>query len=612
MGDDLRSADSVFDTQGVGMFSANEQRLSGFVNHRLVLLVAIVATMVSARECLAMQAAQQSGASIFPESTSMYLQVDSPDELIDKILEHPLREKIETIEQVQKALNSPQMKQGRIGLAYLETRIGEEWLPAVRKLTSGGLYVGADLAGQSVGVAFQASDEALLKKTAGEILGFVRQQGGEDAFKVRDYRDGKFAEFDNFIVARFGNWLIVSNQSGYARQMADNLLDGVVAGKSLANSLVDNDLFAQARRTMKGASDAWGYIDLDILRKAGTARDLFAGTTDEPGVELLFGGILEAFEDASYASASLSLDHQALGLTASLPFDVESARESREFFFGDQGTGRAPAPMDIPDLLGQAVTYRDLGHWWLSKEELFPENVIAGLAQADSQLSTFFGGADFGEDILGSVQPGLRLLVKEQEYHDGIDPEIRIPAFALVGRLHDEKKQRIFKRSFQSLVTFLNLDTSMDRPQFDVETTREDGYALTSARYYLEEDDDRGQLALNFSPALAFQGDYMILSSSTDLARELAQATKTLDAGKHSPSNTWLQVNAATIKKQLLANREALVAQSMVDGGKTREAATAEIDLALSLLDYARHAELDYRIEDRQMVMDLTLEFQTR
>ena len=86
-------------------------------------------------------------------------------------------------------------------------------------------------------------------------------------------------------------------------------------------------------------------------------------------------------------------------------------------------------------MLGQAVIYRDLGRWWLAKEELFSEKVIANLSLAESQLSTFFGNADFGEEILGALQPGLRLVVKPQEYKPGIAPDIKLPAFALVGRL---------------------------------------------------------------------------------------------------------------------------------------------------------------------------------
>lgn len=574
---------------------------------RFGLLAIFLVASMSAGNSAVGQSATGDGANIFPETTNFFLQVDQPDQLVEKILNHPLRDKIESLPPVQEALNSPQMKQGRIGLAFLETRIGEQWLPALKKLTDHGLFVGAELQSESFGVAFHSSDEALLKKTAGEILGFIKGQAGEDAFEVKDYRSGKFAELDNVILARFGEWFIVSNKSEYAKKMADNLLDGIVAGKELTGTLASNSAFASAWKTMSG--DIRAFADLEILRKAGTAKQLFAGTTDNPGVELIFGGILEAFENANHVGASLDLSDESLALKTSLPFQADSFRESREFYFGNQAMGRAPLAIEVPGLLAQVTSYRDLGRWWLAKEDLFPENVIAQLALADSQLSTFFGGADFGEEILGALQPGLQVLVKEQNYQDGQEPDIKLPAFALVGRLQNPARETRFRISFNSFITLLNLSEDTEMPQFDVQTMNQGDYRITSAKYLMEDAAGEGLLFTNFSPSIAFQDDYMIVSSTEEFAHELAQATRKLNPDLSSESNTRLVLNAAPIKKQLELNRKALVAQSMVDSGKSREQSAAEVDLVLSFLDYAGGLVADYRIEPGQMVLDIRLDF---
>ena len=295
------------------------------------------------------------GARIFPASTSFYLRVNQPGELIDKVLQHPLRAEIEALEPMQEALNTPQMKNGRIGLALLESQIGEEWLPAIKRLTSGGLFVGADMASESVGIVFQADDEELLKKTAGVLLGFVKNNAGEDAFDLSEYRGGKVAEFDEFLIARFGTWFIVSNKEDYARQMADNLLDGVIGNDSIDDILSSNPIYASSAASQSADDDAWAFVDLQTIRAADAANELFAGTTDNPGAELLFGGILEAFEDADFAATALRFNEQAVSLKALIPFDATSFREAREFFFGNQSLGRAPLPLDVPDLLGQVV-----------------------------------------------------------------------------------------------------------------------------------------------------------------------------------------------------------------------------------------------------------------
>ncbi|MGI9518680.1 MAG: hypothetical protein ACR2NP_16605 [Pirellulaceae bacterium] len=578
------------------------------------LALIVLATVLVDTPLMALQSDGQAdaGARIFPESTSVYLRVNQPGELIDKIMKHPLRAEIEALEPVQEALNTPEMKNGRIALALLESQIGEEWLPAVKRLTSGGLFVGADLGNEAVGIAFQADDEELLKKTAGVLLGFVKNNAGEDAFEVKEYRGGKFAEFDDFLIARFGTWFIVANKNEFAKQMADNLLDGVMGDEATDDILLGNPVYASSATSQSTADDAWAFVNLKTIRDAGVAGELFAGTTENPGNELLFGGILEAIEGADFASAALQFNEQAISLKTLLPFDAKSFREAREFFFGNQSLGRAPSPLEIPDLLGQIVAYRDLGSWWLSKEDLFPENVIAQLAQGDSQLSTVFGGVDFGQDVLGALQPGLRVLVKGQEYREEIKPDIEIPAFALMGRLQNPDDARRFRVSFQSLIGFLNIDSGQQgRPLFEIMTTKENGIQVTGGEYMLEDDSMKGLMLYNFSPAIAFQDDYMIISSTTEFARELAEASKQLVDDTHaSESNTLMTMNAAAIKHQLQVNRDALVAQSMVDRGLSRQQAATEVDLILGLIDYLDDARLDFRVEPEHMVLDIQVRFQ--
>jgi len=549
------------------------------------------------------------GARIFPDTTSLFLQVDQPDELIDKLWNHPLRSTIESLPQVQQGLKSAEFAQAKMGVAFMEARIGESWLPAIKKLTGNGLYVGAELQTQSVGIAFQSSDEALLKKTAGEILGFIKGQGGDEAFEIEAYRSGKFANLEDVIVARFGEWFIVSNKSAYAKKMADNLLDGIQSGKELAGTLAMTEVFQKAWKSIPSASDIRTFTDLGFLREAGLAKDLFQGSTDNPGVELFIGGILEALEDANHLAAGLQLSDDSLSVSANLPFQAESFRPTREFYFGNRSMGRAPVNVDVPDMLAQLTTYRDLGRWWLNKEELFPENVIAELALADSQLSTFFGGADFGEEILGALQPGLQLVAKEQTWSDGSNPDIKLPSFALIGRLQNPAREARFRISFNSFISILNLSEENEMPQFDVQTMNQGDYRITSARYLLEDATSDGLLFTNFSPSIAFQDDYMIISSTEQFAHELAKATLNIDNDATTDSNTRFELSAAALKNLLQANRKALVAQSMVEGGKSREQSAAEIDLALSLLDSLKGARLDYRVESQQMVLDVRLDF---
>ncbi len=544
----------------------------------------------------------EAGARLFPASTAAFIQIPNLGQMIDEVINHPLREKLEQLDQVKSALNNTQMKQLRIGLAYIETQIGEQWLPALKKLTGGGLFIGLDPKTEGVGLAFRSTDEALLKETAGVIIGFIKNNG-DAAIEIDEYRGGKVAEIENVVVARFGDWFLMSNKKQLAQQMADNLLDN-------KTGLAGNRTFKTARAAADLKRDAWAFVDLQQLRRMNVAEELFRGSTDEPGAELIFGGIIEALKAADTAAISLDLDASGVALRAELPFDASDFNPAREFFFGKNGQGRAPRPLSIPGQVAQLVTYRDLGSWWLSKEDLFPENVIAQLAQSDSELSTVFGGMDFGQEVLGALEPQMRIVVKRQEFKQDVKPDVELPAFALIGRMKNPEVERRFRIAFQSLIGFLNINAGqMDYPPFDLMTTRENGINLSGGEYVLDREVDKGLMVFNFSPAIAFQGDYIVISSSTPFAAELAEATKQLDAqSETSDTNTQISIDAATIQQLLEDNRQSLIAQSMVNSGKSRERATAEIDLILGLLDYVQGGSLDYRVEPQRMYLDARID----
>ena len=56
------------------------------------------------------------------------------------------------------------------------------------------------------------------------------------------------------------------------------------------------------------------------MRAARKTNQIFSGKTNNPGVELVFGGILDALKNAPLAIAKLDLDKD-LNISISLPFD---------------------------------------------------------------------------------------------------------------------------------------------------------------------------------------------------------------------------------------------------------------------------------------------------
>ena len=100
----------------------------------------------------------------------------------------------------------------------------------------------------------------------------------------------------------------------------------------------------------------------------------------------------------------------------------------------------------------------------------------------------------------------------------------------------------------------------------------------------------------NFRPALARVGNYLILSSTDGLARDLIDAMKKEIADAVKPlaeAHSLVEVNAAQLASILGANRENLVRNNMLDEGNTEEQAETETDLLLTIVKHLGRAKLD-------------------
>ncbi len=545
----------------------------------------------------------KTGAEIFPASTALYIEATNTPELIETILNHPLREKIEAVPQLEAFLKSPQMIPVMMGKQVIEKGLGDTIEGTLASITSGGLYFGLDSETEAIAILFRADEEAKLKKTAETVLNLVSsaglQQGDRAPYKIESYRTAKVAKFDDFLMARLGKWFLVSSNADYAKKIADNLLD------ESGDRLASQGWFVEAMNSNQQQA-VWAAMDLGLLRQSGAVEDLFVQQTDNPGIELVFGGVLDALQHAKHVSANLDFTKN-LKFDFSLPFNESWASENRKYFYGEGLSGRAPQVIDVSDSIAYLTTYRDLGLWWLTKEDLFPESVIAGLAQFDSQVSTIFGGLDFGEEVLGSLEPGMQIVVARQEFGD-YKPDVELPGFALVTKVKDiPGVKRRLSVAYQNAIGIFNLNAGMEgMPQLESLREKIDGVERTSAEYLLDPDTEDGLMLYNFTPSIAFKDQFMVISSTRELALELA---KNVSEGTVDASNTLATVDGPQLQKILSANREALIANSMVEGGVSREEAEGNIDVALELAKYLKQASLDYQVQSKAMNFELNVEF---
>ncbi len=99
----------------------------------------------------------------------------------------------------------------------------------------------------------------------------------------------------------------------------------------------------------------------------------------------------------------------------------------------------------------------------------------------------------------------------------------------------------------------------------------------------------------NFRPTLVKLGEYLILSSSDGLAKDLIDTIQQEAARPPQPlatTHSVVEVDAAVLAAMLRANREPLVRNSMLKKGLAQEQAEAQFDLVVSVIQRFRGAKL--------------------
>ena len=578
----------------------------------------------------------QASADFLPTETLLYLEVKNPEQLVQKLLQHPTVSDALELDAVKPNLRDPQFLAFKAGLTLVEATLGAEWPGLVADLSGNGLVIAA-LPGENRFVALlHARDEGRLKKAAESLLNLssmdARNNGRPAPWRIEERGTAKIAIFDGFAMVRQGVRLALATRVDDAEAILKRLTDENRADENRANTLAADTNFKAAHQQANHDHDIFLWTNLDKIRATGAVPALTQTVSDNPAAELILGGLLSALGTNASATTTLHLTDAGLRIEAATAYQPALAAGSREYWFGPNGTGAAPdwVPADAlrDSTVMQLSSYRDLGQWWLNKELLFTDAVIADLVQADSQLSTVFGGLDFGGEVLGAFQPGVQILVSGRP-GTNIDPAteqnaggLQIPGFAIVGQLREPRQMtRRFKVAFQSVMGFVNLGLAQSGlPQYDVDTRTIESGCECLSRIWVEEEADLQSPVYSFSPSLIIKEGRFVLGSDAAWVQQLSDspASPSTEAGKVGEENrpgqtpivnTQLQLDWQLVVALLRLNRETLVAQNMIENGNDPTTAGREVDHFLQALELISRIEMKLETDAEQMKLIGQLNF---
>lgn len=545
-----------------------------------------------------------------PAETLMALEVRDTTPLIDLLAGADMRHALETLPAYQSLQQEKGYLEFQALVKFLELALEMEWREALQQLTQGGVCL-AVCPQEQVVLMVEAADELLLKRLHEVILDMVRADGG--SVTPRDYHGLATWSFDgNEHHALVGRRLVFANQ----RRALHRVLDQRRNPKQ--PSLAAEPSYQAAQKSVAEESVASVFVNAQRLLQIPDIKAMFQGQRDNPLAALFFAGLAEAVRQSTWLSLDAQVDGHALVLQARVDGRVQVEDGPAAFALPRDEAQGALTNLTVPRGIAGLSLFRDLHRFYAAKDELFPDRT-SGLIFFENMMGIFFSGRDLTDEVLAQAQPSLRLVVAEQTYDPAIGvPQVKVPGFAAVLRLHDpEQYDEMVEEAWQKALGLINFTRGQQAlPGLIIDRPMHRGTQFSVAYFSARNETGHGELhtRFNFRPALAMPGDYVILSSTESLARDLIDAVQaapdtvsTVLARTHS----LLEMNGVHLASILTANQATMVQNNMVEKGHSQAEAEKEIHMLCALARLVDRIKLslglDQGVTNARLRLDLRL-----
>ena len=224
----------------------------------------------------------------------------------------------------------------------------------------------------------------------------------------------------------------------------------------------------------------------------------------------------------------------------------------------------------------------------------------------ENMMGIFFSGRDLTEDVLAELRPEIRFVAAEQTYDAALGtPRIQYPSFAAILRLRNSAKfAEVIEEAWQKAVGLINFTRGQQAlPGLIIDRPVHRGTTFTVGYFSTAQIEDKTKLDTRFNlrPALAIPDEYLILSSTDGLARDLIDALKrekerTVEA--LAETHSFLEIEGGRLASILQANRDTLVRGDMVKKGSTQEQAEAGIDMLITVVKLIERIRLSIGLHE--------------
>jgi hypothetical protein len=335
-----------------------------------------------------------------------------------------------------------------------------------------------------------------------------------------------------------------------------------------------------ARKLVGGNPLAWAWLDFAKIKEGKQAKDFFAATRKDLFQTVVFGSSADAFRRADFVAAGLHRTADGFTATIRLPAKRADLHEDLALHAPPAGEPGSLPLLEPAGVVYSQSFYLDLGALWKKRKTLVNAQQLKDIEKGEKEISKFLPGTSLGK-LLEVSGPYHRIVaVHSNDRPYSVRPDQAIPPAALVTSMRDPQFGKTAASAMRAGAMIASLQTGLAMSQ---ET--HDGVMITSYRFPETKPfpgGDPNKLRFNFVPCFAVVGDFLVVSSSPALVKELIpELKKTPDPTKCSPAVWRAKTYAAGIAQSFRDNPEPVVTNAILrDGVGLDEAKKQVADLA--------------------------------
>ena len=572
------------------------------MSQRLGLLLALMLPVFMVQSTMAAQTLPPAIQWI-PQDAVISLELSQPKALLELFAGEKATAAVTALPLYQKQASTPKFKELLNLINFLELTLDTDWRTGLAKLTGGGITF-AICPENMVLLIIDAEDENMLERTHELFLSMARteaeKQGQPDRVASTQYQDITAWTFNGKEShAIIGKRLVIANRPEGLKAVLE------LRANTKAANLTSNSAYQTAKRAVKPDAVATVFANLKPLMQVPNIAQALEQQRQSPLAALFFAGIIETVRDSSWLALGLHVEENTLLFRASVDGKTVAPTSPVAFALPDKPSEGVLPNLSVPRRIAALSLYRDLHSFYAAKDDLFPERT-SGLIFFENMMGIFFSGRDLTNEVLAETKPEIRFVVAEQEYDPAIGtPQVKFPAFAAIFRLrHPEQFNEVAEEAWQKAVGLINFTRGQQAmPGLIIDRPIQGKTKFTVAYFSTSGIEDKTNLDQRFNvrPALAMPGEYLILSSTDGLARDLIDALsrETEDTTKPSAGiHSLVEIEGGQLASILQANHKTLVRGNMVKKGNTQEQAESEADMLISLFKFLDRMKLDIGVHD--------------